>query len=70
MRSDVAIGPEGSGARPEAGAGAPAAKGPEEPAKRRGARRPKPGDEGKFCIHCGAKIPGIARFCIKCGRPQ
>ena len=24
----------------------------------------------KFCIMCGAKLPGFARFCSACGEPQ
>ena len=24
----------------------------------------------KFCIHCGAENPGVAKFCKKCGKPM
>ncbi|MEM3439821.1 MAG: zinc ribbon domain-containing protein [Candidatus Bathyarchaeia archaeon] len=67
MRSEEAAQSGGPEEGPGPGAGAAVA---ERTAKRRGARRAKSGDGGKFCIHCGAEIPGAARFCIMCGRPQ
>jgi ribosomal protein L40E len=26
--------------------------------------------DSKSCAHCGAKIPKVAKFCTKCGKPQ
>ncbi|MEM2226991.1 MAG: zinc ribbon domain-containing protein [Candidatus Bathyarchaeia archaeon] len=72
MRSDEEAQSKGHGEELGAGAGAAMVERARESgaAKHRGARRPKSVGDGKFCIHCGAKIPGVARFCIICGRPQ
>jgi membrane protease subunit (stomatin/prohibitin family) len=29
-----------------------------------------PGGETKFCMHCGNKMPRVAKFCSECGQAQ
>lgn len=61
-RDEVASDPEPAERLPEATPDAPAPPPPVAP--------PASAEEqgGAFCIHCGAKNPGYARFCYNCGQ--
>lgn len=43
---------------------------PEQTLPRDEEKRESPTGETKYCIDCGEQIPGIAKFCTKCGASQ